>query len=549
MGVVYKAQDTRLNRTVVLKALRKDQTGDPVRERRFLQEARAASALNHPNIITIHDLVTAGGRVFIVMEYVAGQPLDFLIPSGGLAPEAAIAYAAQIADALSAAHSLGIIHRDLKPANIMVTPSGRIKLLDFGLAKLTRNADSGVLALTTEGSIIGTVCYMSPEQAGGGALDGRSDIFSFGALLYEMVNGRRAFDQRSPGTTLSAVLRLMPPAPEGLPTGLSELIMRCLEKDPAKRFQTASEVRTALLQIAAVQPRADSPGTGDSAPDDAGKLSLTETALRRDREYYEQAVHSEHSQASIWAGMAEYYATGTLLGLRDPGEAAPKAIWAASKAIGIEEESESAHVTLGLIRANYDLRWEQARPLVDRARSRHQKLRRALFYLKPAGCFQEAEVDAVGEPSTLAWIALEKGDLAVADRCAAQAELESWIGCWVRAWTLLARGRTREAIETCYAAEAIEPLNPLIESALAVALTMHKQTEAARRLIERPVWRPASFPVAWLIAAGSVDRAFDVARTALQRRDPGLITILRLPVLRPYRAEPRYRELLTALGL
>src|SRR3954452_15184406 len=132
MGVVYKARDTKLSRVVVLKVLRKDELADPVRERRLFREARAASALNHPNIITIHDLISADGVSFIVMEYVPGHPLDFLIPSGGLEPLLAVQYAIQIADALDSAHSAGIIHRDLKPANVMITPSGRVKLLDFG---------------------------------------------------------------------------------------------------------------------------------------------------------------------------------------------------------------------------------------------------------------------------------------------------------------------------------------------------------------------------------------------------------------------------------
>src|SRR6266404_9050204 len=199
MGEIYKAQDTRLNRFVAIKVLPTGSSGDPERRRRFIQEAQAASALNHPNIITIHDIVSEGDSEFMVMEYVAGKTLVDLIPKGGLRMAQALKYAVQMTDALSVAHGAGIIHRDLNPANVMVTDSGLVKILDFGLAKLTdRGPMSSVgdntqtiadAPLTVEGSIIGTVSYMSPEQAQGKKVDTRSDIFSFGVVLYEMVSG------------------------------------------------------------------------------------------------------------------------------------------------------------------------------------------------------------------------------------------------------------------------------------------------------------------------------------------------------------------------
>src|SRR5580658_9635648 len=201
MGEIFKAQDTRLNRFVAIKVLTSAATGDPDRRRRFIQEAQAASALNHPNIITIHDIVSDGGTDFMVMEFISGKTLVDLIPKGGLRVSQVLKYSVQMADALQAAHNAGIVHRDLKPANVMVTDSGLVKVLDFGLAKL---ADRGPLTLsgpndptqtiadaplTVEGSIIGTVSYMSPEQAQGKKVDTRSDIFSFGVVLYEMVTG------------------------------------------------------------------------------------------------------------------------------------------------------------------------------------------------------------------------------------------------------------------------------------------------------------------------------------------------------------------------
>src|SRR6202046_4117942 len=246
MGEIYKAQDLRLNRFVAVKVLSNSSAGDPERRRRFILEAQAASSLNHPHIITIHDIISHDDKEFIIMEFVTGTTLSDLIPVGGMAVPDALRYAVQIADALDAAHAVGIIHRDLKPGNIMVTDSGRVKILDFGLAKLTGyNAAAsltddtlsvGPAPLTMEGSILGTVSYMSPEQAEGKKIDPRSDVFSFGAVLYEMVTGRKAFVGESPVSTLSAILRdeVTPIAQiaRGVPPELDRIIQRALRKNP-----------------------------------------------------------------------------------------------------------------------------------------------------------------------------------------------------------------------------------------------------------------------------------------------------------------------------
>src|SRR5579871_6889258 len=244
MGEIWKAQDTRLNRFVAVKVLTASAAGDPERRRRFIQEAQAASALNHPNIITIHDIVSEGNTEFMVMEFVAGKTLVDLIPKGGLRVPQVLKYAVQMADALQVAHNAGIVHRDLKPGNVMVTDSGLVKILDFGLAKLTDRTPMSQMGdatqtihqapLTVEGSIIGTVSYMSPEQAQGRKVDTRSDIFSFGVVLYEMVTGRRAFAGENALTTLSAILRddvkpVAEFAPEA-PPQMEMMIKRCLRK-------------------------------------------------------------------------------------------------------------------------------------------------------------------------------------------------------------------------------------------------------------------------------------------------------------------------------
>jgi len=262
MGEIYKAQDSRLNRLVAVKILSPGLSSDPERRRRFFQEAQAASALNHPNIITLYDIISEGELQCIVMEYIGGKTLRDLIPAGGLPTPQALQYGAQIASALTAAHSAGIIHRDLKPSNIMVTATGLIKVLDFGLAKWVDSGLSGQggdagstveAALTREGSIIGTVSYMSPEQAEGKHVDARSDIFSFGDVLYEMVTGRRAFEGRSGISTLSSILRddvrpIYESAPD-VPPLLEQIILRCLPKDPAARWQSMKEIEAALITL------------------------------------------------------------------------------------------------------------------------------------------------------------------------------------------------------------------------------------------------------------------------------------------------------------
>lgn len=258
MGEVHKARDLKLNRLVALKILHPDHSQDPGSRQRFVQEAQAASALNHPNIITIHDIVSDGGLEIMVMEFVKGRTLKEMIPPNGLLLAQTLYYATQIADALVAAHHAAIIHRDLKPSNIMVTDRGLVKLLDFGLAKLLRGPvhdpdETKGAPVTAQGSIVGTFCYMSPEQAQGKPVDARSDIFAFGAVLYEMATGRRAFPGDNNISILSSVLRDEPvPAIQlspSLPPALSQLMQHCMAKDPVARPQSMDVVRDAIQRI------------------------------------------------------------------------------------------------------------------------------------------------------------------------------------------------------------------------------------------------------------------------------------------------------------
>ena len=241
MGEVYKARDTRLDRIVAIKV---SSTGFT---ERFENEARTVAALNHPNICTLHDV----GPNYLVMEYIEGAQIK-----GPLPVDQALKFAVQICNALDAAHAKGMIHRDLKPANIMVTREG-VKLLDFGLSKVSQAGQPSVTQ-TLSGTILGTPAYMSPEQAEGKPADARSDVFSFGAVLYEMLSGRRAFEGESAISTMAAVLHKEPRRLD-TPPALERVVVRCLEKQAARRFQTMLELREALGKAQAERPHHSSP--------------------------------------------------------------------------------------------------------------------------------------------------------------------------------------------------------------------------------------------------------------------------------------------------
>jgi tetratricopeptide (TPR) repeat protein/predicted Ser/Thr protein kinase len=284
MGVVYKAEDTQLKRTVALKFLSPDSTAVPSREKRFAQEAQNASALNHPNICTIYEVGEAEGNSFIAMEYVAGRPLDRMIPDGGLLPDDILRYGGQIVEAFEHAHEKGVIHRDLKTANVMITPAGRVKVLDFGLAKRLVAEELGEAtrsqySLTEEGMIAGTPAYMAPETLQGHPADARSDIWAMGVVLYEMAAGTRPFEGRTGFELTSAILRDAPaPLPVRTAAGLSAVIRKCLEKDLEKRFQTVSDVRAAL-EADVLARRSEASGPASMIRSRRGRWVLAGVAL------------------------------------------------------------------------------------------------------------------------------------------------------------------------------------------------------------------------------------------------------------------------------
>src|SRR6185436_20032694 len=274
MGEVYRAKDGRLNRTVAIKILSDESAADADRRERFEREAKAISALDHPNICALYDVGEHEGTYFLVMPCLEGQTLADRIAKGALPPDQAIRYAIEIAIALDAAHRHGITHRDLKPGNIMLTKTG-VKLLDFGLAKLKKAAgplgDTTMVKGTGVGTLLGTMPYMAPEQIEGRDVDARSDIFSLGAVIYEMVTGQRAFKGDSPASVIGAILKDEPAPMKALqpltPSAFDHVVTTCLAKDPDERWQSAADVARELKWIA-------SSGSGAVARQAAGGRKL-----------------------------------------------------------------------------------------------------------------------------------------------------------------------------------------------------------------------------------------------------------------------------------
>src|SRR5271169_5546607 len=321
MGEVYRATDTKLGRDVAIKVLPAEMAQDPERLARFRREAKALAQLDHPNIVTIHSVEEAEGIHFLTMQLVEGLPLDRLITASGLPLEQIVEIASALGDALAAAHEKGIVHRDLKPANVMVSNEGRVKVLDFGLAKDVRGSNLGDATLTSAshtqvGVVMGTPAYMSPEQTSGRPLDHRTDIFSLGVVLHEMATGRRPFEGSSSAELVSAILRDTPPsvsdARPDLPSDLARIIRRCLEKDPRHRVQTARDVSNEFRDLARQSSEKLSPAKSSTT---RGVAAADSGSARADEGFWVAVLPFKYSGGSaeltaLAEGLTEDIVTG-----------------------------------------------------------------------------------------------------------------------------------------------------------------------------------------------------------------------------------------------
>ncbi len=316
MGDVYRAHDSRLQRDVALKLLPERFSSNPERLGRFEQEARAAGQLNHSNLLTVFDVSSHEGAPFIVSELLEGESLRTVLDRGPLAPARAVAYARQIAEGLAAAHQRGIVHRDIKPENLMVTGDGRIKVLDFGVAKLARGGAEeptlpSAITDTTPGTIVGTLAYMSPEQVCGDAVDARSDIFSIGAVFHEMLSGRPPFTRATTAATAAAILKddPLPPLPSTIPAPLTAIVARCLAKSRDARFQSARDLGFGLEHLTdatTTRTRAASPrwrrvaALSAAAAVALGVVAVTMTMWRRPRTIEARLADARFVRLTDW---------------------------------------------------------------------------------------------------------------------------------------------------------------------------------------------------------------------------------------------------------
>jgi serine/threonine-protein kinase len=714
MGVVYKARDTHLDRYVAIKVLPAEKVADPDRKRRFTQEAKAASALNHPNIIHVYDIDQAEGTDFISMEYVVGRTLDQLIPPGGMPLSETVKYAVQIADALAAAHTAGIVHRDLKPANVMVTEKGLIKVLDFGLAKLSPlSGIESMQTLTVAGTISGTLSFMSPEQAEGRPVDGRSDIFSLGAMLYEMASGIRAFERDSGISTLAAVLREQPPPLRNVPPDLAAIISRCLYKNPGDRFQRADDIKQALLQIGQSAPALAVPaiavlpfknmsenkedeyfsdGLSEEVINALTKIAglrvtartssfafrgkeqdireigarlavdnILEGSVRRagnrirvtaqlinvsdashlwseryDREmtdvfaiqdeisqviadklrvglgqerralkrptenleaynlylqgrYHlskwtpegfamarqclEQAVAKDPGFALAYDALSEFFWFLGFFGFIPPREAFSTGIWAALRAVEIDDTLAETHALVGMYRKELDYNWPEVQREMKRAlelnpSSPTVRLRNALSGLMPLGRMKESveELKFVIESDPLSlfnrwWLAIMYYLARDNDHALEQArfmiELDPsyYIGHWLRGMIFLAKGMHGEAIAELREAVKLSGNIPLMLGWLGWALASAGEAGEANALLDRlsEISRSAYVPpscFAWIhLGLGSVGEAFAWMERAIDGRDPMIMPIKSFPFLDPLRDDARFHALLRKMNL
>jgi len=615
MGEIYLAEDSRLGRKVVLKALPTAFTRDPERVRRFQLEARAASALNHPNIITVYEIGQAEHLHYIVVEFIDGETLRQRLANGPLGINEALEIATSVATALLAAHEAGIVHRDIKPENIMVRADGVVKVLDFGLAKLTETkptvSDASTLFQTQQGIIIGTAPYMSPEQSRALAVDTRTDIWSLGAVLYEMVGGSAPFDGPTSSDVIAAILS-REPVPlvrhrTEVPTELEWIIKKALRKDRDERYQTIKEFLADLKNLRQrLEFEEELRRSHDTSEFRRDTLSdresptwqsrngtdnieayhsylkgrycwnkRTDEDVKKSIEYFNRAIEADPNYAIAYVGLADAYLVlgGFGIATLAPKEAYPKAREAAERALELDETLAEAHASLGYCLANYDWNWSRA----------EREFRRALelkpgdpvahhwygfLYLASMGRLDQAidelrqalELDplslSIGSNIGLLLYLARRYDDAL-DQFQRNLEMDRTFVYthFQLALTYEQCGRYDEAISALQKAIALSGTSTLPRALLArVYALAGRKKEASALLDELSESSTQTYVSPYRVAAvhaalGNKDRAFKWLEHAYEGRDGWLIWLAVDPVVDSLRSDKRFTDLLNRVGL
>ncbi len=602
MGVVYKAQDTRLLRHVAIKILIPEVTADAKLYRHFINEAQTASALNHPNICTIYDIGQYRKMNFIIMELVDGETLrEMLIRRGPLPEQEVIDIATKICFALAAVHDKGILHRDIKPENVMISKQGFLKVMDFGLAKLATEAAELVgkrefarrarpkkkswkekytesVVLTSLSGLLGTVHYMSPEQVQGKPMDQRSDFFSLGVVLYELATGNQPFEGTSNVTILAKIIH---DAPEPMPLisghvspALQELVNHCLVKEPDDRFQSAAELLQALHALAASITASEKTGTHTIKPEAYANYlkgmfsfeNFTPMNLQKSMEFFKSAISEDLNFVEAYVGLARTitHLGMTTTGMR-PSEAFSEARTAVMRALELEPDLADALAILGLIKFQAEFDWTGAEILFKQAMKRNADSVMVTdpyaFYLTCTARHEEAIRHSSyclrKLPQTyyynlrLGWtyFMARRYDEATIQIREAQVRFPEFVFAdLLLAWCYSCKGMHTQALSECAKAETKGVPSWHLRWIYAKA-GQEKEAGAGLEELLKQNLADELLSVLAFTALGEIDRAFEQLGKAYEKRLPYLVFLKALPQFDALRSEPRYFDMLKKIGL
>jgi serine/threonine protein kinase len=617
MGEVYLARDEKLGRKVAVKILNEKFSGEESNLRRFISEAKTASALNHPNILTIYEYSTSNTVHYIISEYIEGRTLRRLLEERVLNLSEMLDISIQIAAALSAAHESFLIHRDIKPENVMIRPDGLVKVLDFGLAKLVHERNKSIPGFeelsvqenqTTKGMILGTVNYMSPEQAKGLPVDTRTDIFSFGTVLYEMIAGRTPFAGNSSAETFANVIKAealpLQRFASNVPDELQKIVSKTLRKDPAERYQTIDDVVAELKALresltfdgklerraapsadlagweteqqegnAAVQPQTSRPFNAYQAYQLARYhfQQLSPTDLMKSRALLEDAVRFDPDFALAHAALAEQFVLEGITGLKMPAETFPKAKASLQTAMELNLHSAEFYAAAGFVDLVCDWNFAQAKRNLEKSLELNsyyafandylgqvfmfrRQPEKAEFYLRRA-----VEIQPMGLYSgimlTIAYF-LARNYRRVIEECEKMLALypRFIIAGWMRCWAFEQTGRAAEAVVE-YEKILLEPNGELARRWMGVAYALVGDRAgaldtAAKLVAERQEHYISATHLAALYAAlNETERAFSYLEMGLAEHDPWMLWIAADPRFDNVRADARFDQLLHSIGL